>query len=35
MLTDNKIVEVRSRFRIFHRKIYLNSCSQGALSDVV
>jgi selenocysteine lyase/cysteine desulfurase len=35
MLTDNKIVEVRSRFRIFHRKIYLNSCSQGALSDAV
>jgi len=35
MLTDNKILEIRSRFRIFQRKIYLNSCSQGALSDAV
>jgi selenocysteine lyase/cysteine desulfurase len=35
MLTDNKILEIRSRFPIFQRKIYLNSCSQGALSDVV
>jgi len=35
MLTDNKILEIRSRFRIFRRKIYLNSCSQGALSDAV
>jgi selenocysteine lyase/cysteine desulfurase len=35
MLTDNRIVEIRSRFPIFQRKIYLNSCSQGALSDAV
>jgi selenocysteine lyase/cysteine desulfurase len=35
MLTDNKILEIRSRFGIFRRKIYLNSCSQGALSDAV
>jgi selenocysteine lyase/cysteine desulfurase len=35
MLTDNQVQEIRSRFRIFQRKIYLNSCSQGALSDAV
>ena len=35
MLTDNQIQQVRSRFSIFKRKIYLNSCSQGALSDAV
>ena len=35
MLTDSQINEVRSRFRIFDRKIYLNTCSQGALSDAV
>ena len=35
MLTDKQIQEIRSRFPIFQRKIYLNSCSQGALSDVV
>jgi selenocysteine lyase/cysteine desulfurase len=35
MLTDKQIQDIRSRFRIFQRKIYLNSCSQGALSDAV
>ncbi len=35
MLADKQIQEIRSRFRIFQRKIYLNSCSQGALSDAV
>jgi selenocysteine lyase/cysteine desulfurase len=35
MLTESQIAEVRSRFRIFDRKIYLNTCSQGALSDAV
>jgi selenocysteine lyase/cysteine desulfurase len=35
MLTDAQIKETRSRFRIFDRKIYLNTCSQGALSDAV
>jgi selenocysteine lyase/cysteine desulfurase len=32
---DDYAAEVRSHFPIFRRKIYLNSCSQGALSDVV
>src|SRR5579863_6519947 len=35
MLTDQQIREIRSRFSIFQRKIYLNTCSQGALSDAV
>lgn len=35
MLTENQVQGIRSRFRIFDRKIYLNSCSQGALSDAV
>jgi selenocysteine lyase/cysteine desulfurase len=35
MLSDNQIQAIRSRFNIFQRKIYLNSCSQGALSDAV
>jgi selenocysteine lyase/cysteine desulfurase len=35
MLTDQQIQEIRSRFSIFQRKIYLNTCSQGALSDAV
>jgi selenocysteine lyase/cysteine desulfurase len=35
MLTDKQVLQVRSRFRIFQCKIYLNSCSQGALSDAV
>jgi selenocysteine lyase/cysteine desulfurase len=33
MLTDKQVLEIRSRFNIFQRKIYLNTCSQGALSD--
>ena len=40
MLTDKQIAdaqikEIRSRFKIFKHKIYLNSCSQGPLSDAV
>jgi selenocysteine lyase/cysteine desulfurase len=35
MLTDRQVEQIRSRFPIFQRKIYLNSCSQGALSDAV
>jgi selenocysteine lyase/cysteine desulfurase len=35
MLTDKEIQKIRSRFSIFQRKIYLNSCSQGPLSDAV
>ena len=35
MLTEKQVLEIRSRFPIFQRKIYLNTCSQGALSDAV
>jgi selenocysteine lyase/cysteine desulfurase len=35
MLADKQIQAIRHRFPIFQRKIYLNSCSQGALSDAV
>ena len=35
MLSDSQVQAIRSRFRIFDSKIYLNSCSQGALSDSV
>jgi selenocysteine lyase/cysteine desulfurase len=35
MLTDKQVQEIRSRFNIFQRKIYLNTCSQGALSLAV
>ncbi len=35
MLSDSEVRAVRSRFPVFRNKIYLNSCSQGALSDAV
>jgi selenocysteine lyase/cysteine desulfurase len=35
MLSDTTVQEIRSRFSIFQRKIYLNTCSQGALSNAV
>src|ERR1700758_2781662 len=35
MLTDTQIRQIRSRFKIFKHKIYLNSCSQGPLSGAV
>lgn len=35
MLTDTQIRKIRSSFNIFRRRIYLNTCSQGALSDAV
>jgi selenocysteine lyase/cysteine desulfurase len=35
MLTTAQVQEFRSRFPVFREKIYLNSCSQGALSDSV
>lgn len=35
MLTHSQILAIRSRFAVFKNKIYLNSCSQGALSDAV
>src|SRR5260370_20603285 len=35
MLSTCQVFAIRSRFHIFQRRIYLNSCSQGALSDSV
>jgi selenocysteine lyase/cysteine desulfurase len=35
MLSETQIRQIRSRFSIFRRRIYLNTCSQGALSDAV
>jgi selenocysteine lyase/cysteine desulfurase len=35
MLTNSQVLAIRSRFPVFANKIYLNSCSQGALSDTV
>lgn len=35
MLSDKELQQIRSSFGIFQRKIYLNSCSLGALSDSV
>jgi selenocysteine lyase/cysteine desulfurase len=35
MLTPTRVTEIRSRFPVFRDKIYLNSCSQGALSGAV
>jgi selenocysteine lyase/cysteine desulfurase len=35
MLIPARVAEIRSRFPVFRDKIYLNSCSQGALSDAV
>ena len=34
-MPDASISSIRSRFPVFQKKIYLNSCSQGALSDRV
>lgn len=35
MISDGDVLRIRRRFRVFESKIYANSCSQGALSDVV
>jgi selenocysteine lyase/cysteine desulfurase len=35
VLDNIQSTKIRSRFPIFKQKIYLNSCSQGALSDAV
>jgi selenocysteine lyase/cysteine desulfurase len=35
MLSDSDILTIRSRFPLLAKKVYLNSCSQGALSDAV
>lgn len=32
---NSKIADIRSQFSVFQKKIYLNSCSQGALSERV
>ena len=34
-MSESTFREFRSRFPIFRSKVYLNSCSQGALSDAV
>jgi selenocysteine lyase/cysteine desulfurase len=34
-MTEFNVEQIRSRFPVFKKKIYLNSCSQGALSDAV
>jgi selenocysteine lyase/cysteine desulfurase len=35
ILTNNAVAAIRSKFPVFKQKIYLNSCSQGALSERV
>ncbi len=35
MLSDSDVLALRRRFPVFRKKTYLNSCSQGALSDTV
>lgn len=35
MLSEVETSRLRARFPIFREKVYLNTCSQGALSDVV
>jgi selenocysteine lyase/cysteine desulfurase len=33
MLSDSQLANIRAQFPIFRRAVYLNSCSQGALSE--
>ena len=35
MLSHSEVASIRSRFPVLKNRIYLNSCSQGALSDTV
>jgi selenocysteine lyase/cysteine desulfurase len=35
VIADVEALKIRRRFRVFENKIYVNSCSQGALSDAV
>jgi selenocysteine lyase/cysteine desulfurase len=35
MLSNSEVSKIRGRFPIFQRKVYLNSCSQGALCGAV
>ena len=35
LLSDPQVKAIRARFPVFNSKVYLNSCSQGALCDLV
>src|SRR5215471_2058455 len=35
IMTDLNVEAIRARFPVFKKKVYLNSCSQGALSNAV
>ena len=35
MLSESEVLAIRSHFPLLTKKVYLNSCSQGALSDTV
>ena len=35
LLNDQQVKAIRNRFPVFDNKVYLNSCSQGALCDLV
>jgi selenocysteine lyase/cysteine desulfurase len=35
VISDVEVLRIRRRFCVFENKIYVNSCSQGALSDAV
>src|SRR5215813_5488221 len=35
MISHSQSLSIRARFPVLREKIYLNSCSQGALSDAV
>jgi kynureninase len=35
LLSDQQVKAIRTRFPVFDNKVYLNSCSQGALCDLV
>ena len=35
MISETELAGFRNRFPVFRNSVYLNSCSQGALSDAV
>lgn len=35
LLSDQQVKTIRTQFPVFGNKVYLNSCSQGALCDLV
>src|ERR1700674_2476717 len=35
LLSDQQVRAIRGRFPVLNKKVYLNSCSQGALCDLV